>query len=1082
MTDTTYGILQVRIGNLTDEHAILVPELTLGRSRESAVVLDDGRVSRRHARIACSAHGFEIQDLGSANGTLLNGLPLPARRPCPLRPGDIVQIGSFQLAVRLPTAEAPAPPPLGTRLYISARPEPGLAVYAEGRLQRFALDRPHITLGRRPDNDIVLPAPVVSGHHARLDWTGSTYRITDLGSANGLVHGGQRVQQRDLLDGDVLYITEQVALQFRSAVGFVALPEKVEREVITERLPTDEEPVRIGRAQDNQIVLDHPQISRYHAIIERMGVGRYRIRDLKSTNGIYVNNNRIDQEAWLKEGDQIQIGPFHLDMQDGGIRQLADRGLRLDAARLQQWVSKEKNLLQEISLSIYPQEFVALVGLSGAGKSTLMNALNGFWPATHGRVFVNEVDLYRNFDLFRNELGYVPQKDIVHTELSVYQALDYAAQLRMPADTSAAERHQRILEVLEDLDLAERKDLAIHKLSGGQLKRVSIGVELLTKPRLFFLDEPTSGLDPGTEYNMMKLMRRLADQGRTIVLITHATKNVMMCDKVIFLVRGGRVAFYGPPEEALSYFDQHRTDRERREKGMEFDNIYIILEDENRGTPEQWDERYRRSDAYQNYVVKRIGEREGVAAAHKETPTAIARRVSAGKAQRVSAFRQLSILSTRNLRILSRDTLSMALMLLVAPGIGLMDFMWGRSLFDPLEGDPAKIITMLFMMGLITILVGAISSVLQIVRENEIYKRERIVGLKIGPYILSKVWIGLILALYQAVVFLLFKVIFVRPELPGAGAYVAVYITLFLGTLSGYLFGLAISAGAPNLNVALLLVIVVLVPQFLFAGALLPLDLIPGGNIISVAASTRWSFEALVKITGMGDTLVADPCWDDRPKQDEDGEIGWNTLLNEDDIRKQAEGCLCMGSAIFETCSDFPGILSADFYDDGAQMALSQPEPVEPLTPTPYPSPTPYSSPTPYPTFTPYPTPSNPQDMGDYMARREDQGDEYQDMREQQGDEFQDLRQQQGDEYQDRRQSQGDEYADEMERYGDGKADWQRERERAIQGAEGLLKSIFENYGQTIKGSVATRWAAMAAIMVVLIGLIILFQKRKDVV
>lgn len=1068
-TPTLYGILQVQVGGAGDEMAIVKAALSFGRDADNDVVLlDDPKVSRQHARLSYVGQGFQIVDLGSSNGTQVNGRPLPARQPQPLRPGDVIQIGSFQFAVRLPVAGAPPPPFLGDAVRLSARPQAGLAIYAEGKVQKFALapDKRELSLGRRSDNDVVIPAAVVSGHHARLQRADAGYRIVDLGSANGLTFAGQRLAEKTLADGDVLYITEQVAIQYRSFAGFVTAGRPQEAIAETTKavaLPGDEEPVRIGRAKENQIVLDHPQVSRYHATIERMGVGRYRVHDLKSANGVFVNNQRIDREAWLKEGDVIQIGPFRLDMREGSIRQLADSGLRLDMLHLQKWVSKEKNLLQDISLSIYPQEFVALVGLSGAGKSTLMNAMSGFWPATHGAVFVNDVDLYRNFDLFRNEMGYVPQKDIVHNELTVYKALDYVAQLRMPADTTADERHQRISEVLDDLDLAERKDLPIHKLSGGQLKRVSIGVELLTKPRLFFLDEPTSGLDPGTEYNMMKLLRRLADQGRTVVLITHATKNVMMSDKVIFLVRGGYVAFYGPPEEALTYFDRYRTDRERREKDMEFDSIYIVLEDDNRGSPKEWQERYQKSPEYRKYVVERLQERSaGQAAIGSDTA---ASRVSLGKARRVSALRQLSILSARNLAILRRDKLGLALMLLLAPAIGIMDFMWGRSLFDPREGDPAKIITMFFMAGLITILTGALASVLQIVKESEIYKRERAVGLKVGPYILSKVWIGVILALYQAFVFLGLKVLFVDPQLPGPEAYVALFVTLFVGTLSGYLFGLTISAAAPNLNVALLLVIVVLVPQFLFAGALLPLDLIPGGEAISTIASTRWAFEAMVKITGFGDDLVEDPCWGERPKYDEEGVTGWNTLLNASDEEKRAAGCTCMGSAIFETCAEFPGILNADYYSEEAQAALGAAEPAQPPTPTPYPTLTPYPSPT------PYPTPSDPRELDDYMEGRADQGQEYQEGRQEQGDEYQALR-----------EEQGDEYTDQMTAYGDAKADWQRARERAIQGAEGRLKSIFENYGRAFRGALLARWGAMLGIMAVLIVLIIFFQRRKDVV
>ncbi|GAG49213.1 unnamed protein product, partial [marine sediment metagenome] len=195
------------------------------------------------------------------------------------------------------------------------------------------------------------------------------------------------------------------------------------------------------------------------------------------------------------------------------------------------------------------------------------------------------------------------------------------------------------------------------------------------------LDEPTSGLDPGTEYNMMRLLRKLADQGRTIVLITHATKNVMMCDKVIIIVRGGRLAYYGPPEESLTYFDRFRSDRERRTKDIEFDDIYAILEDESRGTSEDWDKRYKKSAQYATYVVKRLQERKGATPGHSAPTGASAaglRRTAGSK--RVSSLRQFLILSVRNLRIMTQDKASLALMLALSPLIGVMDFMWGRDL------------------------------------------------------------------------------------------------------------------------------------------------------------------------------------------------------------------------------------------------------------------------------------------------------------------------------------------------------------------------------------------------------------------
>jgi ABC-type multidrug transport system ATPase subunit len=261
------------------------------------------------------------------------------------------------------------------------------------------------------------------------------------------------------------------------------------------------------------------------------------------------------------------------------------------------------DLLQDISLRIRPRELVIVVGLSGAGKTSLLNALAGYHPATDGQVLVDGADLYEHFDRFRPTIGFVPQRDIIHRDLTVYEALDYAARLRMPPETTPEGRRQRIEEVMADMDLTERRDVRVRSLSGGQQKRVSIGVELITSPQLFFLDEPTSGLDPGTETGVMQLLRRLADQGRTVILITHATKNVMLADKVLFMVRGGYIAWYGPPTEALTYFNRQRPELERDNGELEFDAIYSLLEDASRGTPQDWAERYQNDPAYQKYIA-----------------------------------------------------------------------------------------------------------------------------------------------------------------------------------------------------------------------------------------------------------------------------------------------------------------------------------------------------------------------------------------------------------------------------------------------------------------------------------------------
>ena len=278
------------------------------------------------------------------------------------------------------------------------------------------------------------------------------------------------------------------------------------------------------------------------------------------------------------------------------------------------------------------------------------------------------------------------------------------------------------------------------------------------------------------------------------------------------------------------------------------------------------------------------------------------------------------------------------------------------------------------------------------------------------------------------------------------------------------------SAGAPNQNAAMMLIILVLVPQFLFAGALLPLDLIPGGKTISVLMPTRWSFEALVRISSFGDQLADDACW----ALEEESR---NKLSSEDKAN-----CPCMGASIFTDCATFPGILSKDFYNEQAETALISQKPEEPEMPTPYPSLTPLPTPTHMPSPTPEPTPQNLRNMSEYMDLQREQGKAYQDEIMVQMEEYREDSEEQGQLYSDIRSAQGDEYQELMREYGDERAEWQKNREKAISSAEGVLENIFDNYEQAFIGSVAARWLIILAIMMVLTATILIFQKRKDVV
>ena len=1110
--DTSF-VVRYRQGNQEWQDQIVFSEkIVVGRGEDCDIQLEDREISRHHIELNRVGAQWTVTDLGSSNGTMLNGQPIAARTPVQFFTGQVLTIGGFSLEVMKSGEDA---------TYVATDSFSGSAQFqlryrrGNGEWQALPLSSGEISLGRGEENALTLTDDEASRQHACLGVADGEFWLTDMNSTNGTCVGGVPLEpQRKypiqigqfITIGNYTLYVEQTGVQeggyAPSASGTMIMPGQagafIDGSTSHTMLDADlsvaptairtmdlssHEKVTVGRAVDNQVVLNHPLVSRYHAVIERMGK-RFCIKDLRSSNGIYVNEERIDHEAYLKDWDQIRIGPYVFVLSGQQLQGQVEQGIRIEARNINQQVSSSLNLLKEISLNIEPNEFVALVGMSGAGKTTFMNAISGYWPASHGSVTVNGIDLYAHYDLFRNDIGYVPQRDIVHQELTPEMALDFVARLRMPPDTSPAERQATVREVLDVLDLTERRDIPIARLSGGQLKRVSIGVELLTKPRLFFLDEPTSGLDPGTEYDMMKLMRRLADQGRTVILITHATKNVMLCDKAVFLARGGNLAFYGAPEDALEYFDEYRNERERREKDMEFDDIYRILNDDSRGAPEEWRERYLSSPIYAQVMGWDTGARAAISS--QVGAASQAQRPPSNK-RRISSMRQFIILSARNLKIMMQDKISLALMLVLAPILGLMDFIWGKDLFDPVVGNPELVMTQWYMLAIIALLAGALSSVREIVKEAEIYKRERAVNLRIFPYLSSKMWVGVVLALYQGAVLMIFKLIFVHPVFPGTQDYLAFYITLVLASLSGYVIGLTISTVAPNQNASMLLLITVLVPQFLFAGAILPLEQIPGGEAISSIMSSRWVYESFVLSTHMGDKIVNDPCLS-FPKEDR--------RHLPDEIK---DNCDCMGASIFTDCAAFPGILSTDFYDDLAKQMVALPEPIEPLQPTAYlyptalPSLTPIFTPTPMASPTPLPTPADPRQMDAYMDDQRAQGKEQQDAvmdqfeqyrldSQDQGQVYADQMDVQGDEYVELRQDQADQYTDAMQDYGDERAEWQKNREKAINSAETLLGTIYDDSGYVFEGTIFSRWTALFIIMLVLMSIMLYFQKRKDVV
>ncbi len=772
-------------------------------------------------------------------------------------PAPVVPPPTSEATINIPkSGPPPAAPPPPTPAADRSR----LVVRVPGQpVQEFLLHRAVFTIGRKPDNDIILPVEYVSGHHGRLERVGSDWQYTDLGSTNGTFVNGQRVPAATLRDNDILRIGDpqgnSVSLTFRCGeVAETPAPAASMLRIGATALGMKTS-LTIGRNPQADIHLPAPPVSWQHARLDRAAQGHVLV-DLNSTNGTFVNGQRLQRPQLLRQGDVVQVGPFKLVYEAAGLQQYTTAGgVRLDGVQMVREVgrgNRRKRILTDVNISIYPREFVALVGGSGAGKSTLMMALSGFTRA-QGQVLFNGDDLYRHFDLYRTLIGYVPQDDIIHRELTVVNALRYAAKLRLPPDTSEQEIEKRIDTVLQQVGMSGQKGQVVNSLSGGQRKRVSIAVELLAEPNLFFLDEPTSGLDPGLEKKMMRTLRHLADGGRTVVLVTHATANITQCDHVCFLSQG-RIVYFGPPQEALQFFGVTSGD---------FADIYDQLEDADpkkaREKAAQWEQRFQQTPQYQQYVVQRQHALPQAQQAAARTPER--------KGPRVNSLRQFFVLTRRYMDLVLRDRLLLTVLMAIMPVIGLLlllisepNWLVGDSeavieqqlAADLAAGESSAVYAiatssqrLLLMMALAAVLLGLFAAAYEIVKERSIYQRERMVTLRLLPYLASKVVVLSLFAVVQCMLLLL--VVAIKVELPWESVWLPapleMYVTLIVGTLAATMMGLFISAVVPNTNTVIYVVLLLLFFQIIFAGVIF--DLPDTAQSLSTLTLTRWTMEGL---------------------------------------------------------------------------------------------------------------------------------------------------------------------------------------------------------------------------------------------
>jgi len=843
---------KTRIGRGKTGNDIAVPEVVQS-------------VSRQHFEIRREQNGYHLVDLGSRNGTLVNGEYV---KDVILTDGDeiiigqddqkhqikiIFQQGNESLIGELVSNEQavtlPSVPGLGSE---APTDTPFLKIrWYNGRTNYFPIDKDRVIIGRGPAADLRVPENLrfVSSQHAEVRKKETGFFILDLNSTNGTLVNNQLLQpgvEYAIGNESIIRIGDDdygISVGFTfynpsessvSVAGFMQAAQATQLALTSMLL--------IGRLSNCDIVLDSPEVSRRHAMIKQMG-NAYSIEDLDSSNGTYLNNERV-KLAELHDGDLIQISTFCLLFQGGLLVPYQTSGMRLDASNLTMDVrtrNGNRRILDNVDLSILPREFVAVVGGSGAGKSTLLNTLIGVRRG-RGEVKLNGHDFYKELENFRSQLGYVPQSDILHTSLTVEKALDYAARLRLPSNLTPDERMQRIDSVLETVAMNNEaiRKTRISNLSGGQRKRVSISAELLADPKLIYLDEATSGLDPGLEKKMMHTLRRMADEGRTVVLITHATDNIVQTDHVAFLSEG-KLVYFGPSEDSLEFFEVD-----------EFADIYERID--RRG--EEWRQIFeeKKPEQHEKYILARqanLGK-----APKRELP-----KVRFGFAD---FFRQYFVLIQRSLSVLFSDPITLFLMLLLFPVTATLQLVIAKP--DILTGNLAILAdsvnaaktllesyapfpgtnTFVFVMGLEAVLTGLFVPSNDLVKERSIFLRERMVNLRVLPYLLNKVAIYSVFVVIQVVLYLL--ILSIGVDFPEKGLYIngtlEIFITLYLTMMAGISFGLIISAVSKSTEMAIYILTMMLFFQFFFAGAVFDLR----GNKfepMSYLSTTRWSLTAL---------------------------------------------------------------------------------------------------------------------------------------------------------------------------------------------------------------------------------------------
>jgi ABC-type multidrug transport system ATPase subunit len=635
-------------------------------------------------------------------------------------------------------------------------------------LKRFNPPRNgYLSVGRDAECHITINDPKISRFHLTLVVQEGQLYVTDDGSTNRTFINKTVLEPYDLYP---IEAGDEVNLGQTTCTIRIEYPEVAVTNVITnpdankqeqghssssiQRMLESKGSLTIGRADDADVPLPSLQVSRKHALLEKRN-NAYFITDLNSKNGTFINGERITATRQLTEKDRITIANY--DFQLKAEKPVRNFGLAIVANNVKKVYPNQKVGLNMMSIRIPSKTFVALMGPSGCGKSTLLKGLNGSNPFSQGSVYMHGIKLDRlNFNQIKRNIGYVPQDNVLHEELSVNDSLYFAAKLRMAEDVTEDEIQAKMNEVLRDLNINNGKlrTSRIKELSGGQKKRVAIAIELLNDPTILFLDEPTSPLDPETIAGFLKCIRQLNEKGVTVVMVTHKPEDLEFVDKVLFLSGDGNMVFFDDKDQLLPYFKQQA------------EHHYLIAKNSSSNPTDKYDSDFSVGGITDIYkLFKRPDDddepeiadlRRGVATSlinewlNRSHKSEVIPPKEDIKPRYENLLYQFFWLSRRYAKTKWNDRANL-LFLLLQPAIigGLIAFVYDKYQ-----------IGVIFLTAISAIWFGVNNAAREIVDETSIYMRERMLNMSIGSYLASKILILSVIGLAQIGLFL--GIIFAR--------------------------------------------------------------------------------------------------------------------------------------------------------------------------------------------------------------------------------------------------------------------------------------------------------------------------------